>query len=275
MSWQRKQQDTTILEYSVLTEEGWSKPVEVARGTDWFVNWADIPAVQQVTDAFWAAHYLQRTPGGKYAYDVRLRISNDGGKNWRDAGSPHQDGTFTEHGFVSLYNQDERLGIIWLDGRETSLPDSSEGRHGGHGSHGGMTLRAAVMDAQGQYTERQQVDALVCDCCQTAAVMTLDGPLVIYRDRTETERRDIASSRRLHGDWTVSQPVGVDGWQINGCPVNGPALVARENDVAALWFSGANGQSQIFLSRSTNGGETFDSKLKVNDANGSYCARVG
>ena len=129
-----------------------------------------------------------------------------------------------------------------------------------------MTLRAAVMDAQGQFTERQQVDALVCDCCQTAAVMTLDGPLVIYRDRTETERRDIASSRRLQGDWTVSQPVGVDGWQINGCPVNGPALVARENDVAALWFSGANGQSQIFLSRSTNGGETFDSKLKVNDA---------
>ena len=266
LSWQRKQQDTTILEYSVLTEEGWSKPVEVARGTDWFVNWADIPAVQQVTDAFWAAHYLQLTPGGKYAYDVRLRISNDGGKNWRDAGSPHQDGTFTEHGFVSLYNQDERLGIIWLDGRETSLPDSSEGRHGGHGSHGGMTLRAAVMDAQGQFTERQQVDALVCDCCQTAAVMTLDGPLVIYRDRTETERRDIASSRRLQGNWTVSQPVGVDGWQINGCPVNGPALVARENDVAALWFSGANGQSQIFLSRSTNGGETFDSKLKVNDA---------
>ena len=266
LSWQRKQQDTTILEYSVLTDEGWSKPVEVARGTDWFVNWADIPAVQQVTDAFWAAHYLQRTPGGKYAYDVRLRISNDGGKNWRDAGSPQQDGTFTEHGFDSLYNQDERLGIIWLDGRETSLPDSSEGRHGGHGSHGGMTLRAAVMDAQGQFTERQQVDALVCDCCQTAAVMTLDGPLVIYRDRTETERRDIASSRRLQGNWTVSQPVGVDGWQINGCPVNGPALVARENDVAALWFSGANGQSQIFLSRSTNGGETFDSKLKVNDA---------
>ena len=96
------------------------------------------------------------------------------------------------------------------------------------------TLRAAVMDAQGQFTERQQVDALVCDCCQTAAVMTLDGPLVIYRDRTETERRDIASSRRLQGNWTVSQPVGVDGWQINGCPVNGPALVARENDVAAL-----------------------------------------
>lgn len=264
-SWQRRQQDTTILEYSVLSEEGWSKPVEVARGTDWFVNWADIPAVQQVTDGFWAAHYLQRTPGGKYAYDVRLRISNDGGKSWRDGASPHQDGTLTEHGFVSLYAYDERLGIVWLDGRETQAPEGSGAHHGSHSGHGGMTLRAAVMDAQGQFTDRQQIDALVCDCCQTAAVMTLDGPLVIYRDRTQTEQRDIASSRWLGGDWTLPQPVGVDGWQINGCPVNGPVLVARENDVAALWFSGANGQSQIFLSRSTNGGETFESKLKVNN----------
>ena len=265
LSWQRRQQDTTFLEYSVLSEEGWSQPVEVARGTDWFVNWADIPAVQQVTDGFWAAHYLQRTPGGKYAYDVRLRISNDGGKSWRDGGSPHQDGTLTEHGFVSLYAQDQRLGIIWLDGRETHVPENSGDHHGSHGSHGGMTLRAAVMDAQGQYTRRQQIDALVCDCCQTAAVMTSDGPLVIYRDRTESEQRDIASSRWLDGDWTLPQPVGVDGWQINGCPVNGPVLMARQNDVAALWFSGANGQSQIFLARSTNGGETFGSKLKVND----------
>ena len=95
--------------------------------------------------------------------------------------------------------------------------------------------------------------------------MTSDGPLVIYRDRTESEQRDIASSRWLDGDWTLPQPVGVDGWQINGCPVNGPVLVARQNDVAALWFSGAKGQSQIFLARSTNGGETFGSKLKVND----------
>ena len=265
LSWQRRQQDTTILEYSVLSEEGWSKPIEVARVTDWFVNWADIPAVQEVADGFWAAHYLQRTPGGKYAYDVRLRISNDGGKSWRDGGSPHQDGTFTEHGFVSLYAHDERLGIIWLDGRETQVPEGSGAHHDSHSGHGGMTLRAAVMDAQGQFTDQQQIDALVCDCCQTAAVMTLDGPLVIYRDRAESEQRDIASSRWLGGDWTLPQPVGVDGWQINGCPVNGPVLVARENDVAALWFSGANGQSQIFLSRSTNGGETFGSKLKVNN----------
>ena len=262
LSWQRRQQDVTILEYSTLSKNGWSEPVEVARGRDWFVNWADVPAVQPVTDSFWAAHYLQRTPGGKYAYDIRLRLSDDGGKNWRDAGSPHLDGTPTEHGFVSLYANDDTLGIIWLDGREMSTHGDAQPHNTTH--HGGMTLRAASMDHQGRFAHRRQVDALVCDCCQTAAVMTQDNPLVVYRDRTETELRDIASSSWQQGAWTAPKPVGADGWQINGCPVNGPALVARQNDVAAVWFSGAGGESQIFLSRSSDGGATFEDKLKVN-----------
>ena len=81
LSWQRREENLTILEHSMFVEGTWSEPVEVARGEDWFVNWADIPAVQPVTESFWAAHYLERTPGGKYAYDVRMRLSDDGGKN--------------------------------------------------------------------------------------------------------------------------------------------------------------------------------------------------
>ena len=64
LSWQRKEGDVTILEYSMFSKGSWSVPTEVARGKNWFVNWADIPAVQPVTKSFWAAHYLERTPGG-------------------------------------------------------------------------------------------------------------------------------------------------------------------------------------------------------------------
>jgi hypothetical protein len=261
LSWQRKEQTTTVLEYSVLFDDGWSKPVEVARGTDWFVNWADIPAVLAVNDSFWVAHYLQRTSGGTFAYDVQLRLSNDGGQNWRDAGSPHTDGTLTEHGFVSLYAHGNELGLVWLDGRETTQGGHAEA----HGAdHGGMTLRSAYMNAQGKLTQERQIDGLVCDCCQTAAVMTKDTPLVIYRDRDKSEIRDIASSRLLKQGWTSPEPVAVDGWLVNGCPVNGPVAVARGNDVAVVWFSGADELSQIFFSRSIDGGISFDRKLKVN-----------
>ena len=262
LSWQRKEQQDTVLEYSVLSAGVWSEPIEVARGEDWFVNWADFPAVQAVSESFWGAHYLQRTPGGKYAYDIHLRLSNDGGRSWYDAGRPHSDGTLTEHGFVSLYSHDYRLGIVWLDGRAVA---ESAGEGGDHAHHGAMTLRSAYVDAQGQLSSEQQIDSRVCDCCQTAAVLTSSGPLIAYRDRTSEEVRDISSSRLLDGDWTAPQPAVVDGWRINGCPVNGPALTARENDVALLWFSGADDRSQVFLSRSSDGGKSFGRKLKVNE----------
>ena len=264
LSWQRKEQQGTVLEYSVLSAGVWSEPIEVARGEDWFVNWADFPVVQAVNDTFWAAHYLQRTPGGKYAYDIQMRISNDGGRSWYDAGRPHDDGTLTEHGFVSLYPHNNRLGIIWLDGRAVA---TSGGEGGDHAHHGAMMLRSAFMDAQGRLSEEQQIDSRVCDCCQTAATVTASGPLIAYRDRSEEEVRDIAISRLIKSDWTPPQPAAVDGWRINGCPVNGPALAARENDVALLWFSGAEGRSQVFLSRSTDGGKSFNRKLKVNEQN--------
>ena len=263
LSWQRKEGDVTILEYSMFSKGSWSVPTEVARGKNWFVNWADIPAVQPVTKSFWAAHYLERTPGGKYAYDVKVRLSNDGGRKWQDAGSPHQDGTFTEHGFVSLYADKDRLGLVWLDGRETSPLASHENDHAGHG---GMTLRSASMDQEGRYSDRQQIDELVCDCCQTAALVVNDNPLVVYRDRTESERRDIASSRLYQGVWTTPLPIGNDGWQINACPVNGPSLVEEEGQVAAVWFSGANGEKSVFMARSNNGGKSFDKKIQINVA---------
>ena len=262
LSWQRKVDDITILEYSVLSNGAWSEPIEIARGKDWFVNWADIPAVQPVTEDFWAAHYLKRTQGGKYAYDVQLRLSNDGGNNWRDAGSPHKDGTLTEHGFVSMYAYAENLGVIWLDGREMSSQADFE-KH--HGSHGGMTLRSVSMDSGGRFSNRRIVDSLVCDCCQTAAVITKDSPLVVYRDRTQSERRDIASSRWGQDAWSPPKPVSVDGWHIDGCPVNGPALVAQDNDVVATWFSGAGGKAQIFFARSSNGGKSFEERIRVGE----------
>ena len=263
LSWQRKEGDVTILEYSMFSKGSWSVPTEVARGKNWFVNWADIPAVQPVTKSFWAAHYLERTPGGKYAYDVKVRLSYDGGRKWQDAGSPHQDGTFTEHGFVSLYADKDRLGLVWLDGRETSPLASHENDHAGHG---GMTLRSASMDQEGRYSDRQQIDELVCDCCQTAALAVNDNPLVVYRDRTESERRDIATSRLHQGIWSTPQPLGNDGWQINACPVNGPSLVEEEGQVAAVWFSGANGEKSVLMARSNNGGKSFDKKIQINVA---------
>src|SRR5688500_16481070 len=116
--------------------------------------------------------------------------------------------------------------MIWLDGRAMA-------GHAGHGAGGGpMTRRSAMMSAQGVTGAETVVDHRVCDCCQTAAATTERSVLVAYRDRSEKEIRDIYVSRFENGKWSAGVPVHADNWEINGCPVNGPAIAASGQAVA-------------------------------------------
>ena len=70
------------LKFAERTASGWSEPRVVSAGTDWFVNWADVPSVIRLGDGTLAAHWLQKSGPGTYAYDVRLAFSKDQGKTW-------------------------------------------------------------------------------------------------------------------------------------------------------------------------------------------------
>jgi hypothetical protein len=110
----------------------------VATGTDWFVNWADVPSVMRLDDGGLVGHWLQKSGSSAYAYDVKLSRSGDDGRSWSPAFTPHSDGTKTEHGFASLLQMPGAgLGLLWLDGRA-----SSSGGHGGH--HGDEMKRLAA-----------------------------------------------------------------------------------------------------------------------------------
>ncbi|GIR41480.1 MAG: hypothetical protein CM15mP51_22600 [Porticoccaceae bacterium] len=66
-------------------------------------------------------HWLVFTSEEAFAYDVLVSISRDGGKTWSKGTSPHNDGTISEHGFVSFFKDKDDVGIVWLDGREMPL----------------------------------------------------------------------------------------------------------------------------------------------------------
>jgi hypothetical protein len=96
--------------------------------------------------------------------------------------------------------------------------------------------------------------------------MTADGPIVAFRDRSETEIRDIHVSRFENGRWTESKAVHADNWQISSCPVNGPMLSARGRDVAIAWFSGHDKQNRAFVAFSKDAGRTFGVPIRLDDA---------
>lgn len=231
---------------------GWSTPHTIAEGDDWFVNWADFPALQALADGSLWAHVLVKNGDAPYAYDVRLQASRDGGRTWAPAPAVHEDGTPTEHGFATLWAQPGGgLGIAWLDGRHTGA-----GGHAEHGAGGAMTLRAAQFTTKGKQAETE-LDASTCDCCQTDSAVLGNTVLLAYRDRAEGEIRDIAVARFADGAWQTPARVHADEWMMPACPVNGPAIAARDGQAWVAWYTAAGGQPRLRLAHSTDGGRTF------------------
>ncbi|MBI4509429.1 MAG: TlpA family protein disulfide reductase [Deltaproteobacteria bacterium] len=219
------------------------------------MNWADFPSVARGADGTILAHYAQKSSPSAYSYDVMLVRSADDGTTWKSLGRAHDDNTPTEHGFVTLVAQEKGVRAFWLDGRETAGEDGHEGT-------GAMTLRTALVGEDGVMAG-ELLDPRVCDCCGTSAAVTSEGPVVVYRNRGEDETRDIWIIGREETGWRTPHPVHADGWKIAGCPVNGPAVAARERRVVVAWYTYAGDRPSIRVAFSDNAGRSFDRPMEV------------
>ncbi|MCH2132858.1 MAG: glycoside hydrolase [Phycisphaerales bacterium] len=238
--------------YSRRDHDGWTEPVTVTERPDLFVNWADVPAIAVSDNGTIVVSWLQKSGPGTYAYDAMVARSTDSGSTWTPLGPLHDDGTKTEHGFVSLVPEGDDVRAFWLDGRAMTGD--------GHGHGGGdMTIRTAIVDEQ--IRDGAMLDPRVCECCNTAAVRTSQGPLVTYRDRSDEEVRDISMVRL--GDPAAGRPtiVHADEWAIAGCPVNGPAMDAIDDTTALSWYTGA-GEGGVNIAFGSASG-TFASPISI------------
>jgi hypothetical protein len=203
------------------------------------------------------AHWLARSGPGKYAYDVHVARTRDGAA-WSTPVVPHRDGTATEHGFATMtpWSATE-MGLVWLDGRKT------EG--GGHDPAAAMALMHATLGRDGRLGAETLLDARVCDCCQTDAAVADGGTVVVYRDRSEAEVRDVSVVRHVGGRWSEPRTLSHDGWEISGCPVNGPAIAAAGTQVAVAWFTAAGGTPRVKAAFSSDSGARFGAPVVVDD----------
>jgi hypothetical protein len=273
LTWLERSEAGHQLRYAMLEGDRFGPARTVAEGS-FFANWADTPGLTVTQNGAWVAHWLQRSGSGTYAYDVRVALSHDEGRNWSASLTPHRDGTRTEHGFVSYYPDPEGTGLAWLDGRNTlPAPTDRSGNGHHHAEDGAMTLRTAVLRPDGTLTREALLDDRVCDCCTTASARTSEGPVVVYRDRSESEIRDIGIVRGTPAGWSVPEIVHEDGWKITGCPVNGPAVIAKDQTVIVAWFTlGADEEARVHLARSEDGGRNFGEPMTFD--RGSAIGRV-
>lgn len=217
----------------------WSKVNRIASG-DMLENRADYPSIA-VSGRNVFAQWREKAGKGR---SILLARSNDGGLTWSKPVTPHPV-MDREFGFVSMLPlADGTARIAWLDGREKET-----------------ALRAATVSTSGTLGAEVVVDVRVCDCCQTAMTMTPHGPIVVYRDRSAKEIRDIAIAAPVAN--AHSALIHGDQWHLTGCPVNGPRIFSSGANAVVAWYTAANGKPAVFVAFSRDGGRTFGTPVRV------------
>ena len=199
-----------------------------------FTNWADIPSVIETNSGDLYAHWLKRISSKTYAYGVQIVRSTNRGKSWNPIGWLHKDISETEHGFVSLIPEDQHVRAFWLDGRSMKSPN------------GKMMLRTAVIDEE-QIKDETILDNDVCTCCPTSAIQLPKGPIVVYRDRSSRDIRDISFILGRDDKWSEPATVHADNWLMPGCPVNGASIAFSKDLIAVSRYTVVQNKSQVIL----------------------------
>jgi hypothetical protein len=250
------------LRFSRFDGRRWGAAREISRGGNWFVNWADHPSLTALADGSLLAHWLVNTgrKQGSYGYGIRVARSTDGGATWTTIFEDGMQNRSDYAGFLTFAAGGRGADAIYL----TPLNPDRGGE--GHDDHEAVkTLAAVSFNTDGSVQTRKVVDTDVCSCCSTDIGFTTSGPVAVYRDHLPGDVRDISILRRVNGAWTEPAPVHRDGWQIAGCPTNGPALAAHGSRVAVAWFTAAQDRPRLQLAFSDDSGANFGEPIAVDD----------
>jgi hypothetical protein len=254
LSWLEPTDSGRAMRLSIHDGRRWSPAHTIVARRDLFANWADFPSIEVLDGGRLAAHWLQRDGAGS-SYGIRVAQSADEGRTWSAPVKPHRDSAQTEYGFVAMWREPGRAALVWLDGRKFSK--------GSHDTTNEMMLMSTSIMPDGKLGPETRLDERTCDCCQNAAAMTTKGPVVVYRDRSAQEIRDIYVTRRVGTTWARGVPVHPDNWKIAACPVNGPAIAARGDRVAVAWFTAPGDSARVKLAFSDDAGATFSAPVRV------------
>ena len=264
MSWTEPDGEGFAVKTATLQDGNWSTPVTATTSKNLFVNWADFPTIAAFSDGTLAVSWLQQSAQISYSYDINIVLSSDSGQTWGSPIQPHDDQSMQQHGFLTLLpTAQDKMLAVWLDAREYNSQDF------GGSFNNAVQLRSTIIGKDGTLGSDTPLDLRACSCCQTSASITGDGTVLIaYRDRTADEIRDISIVRRYNGVWFDPVNIHADGWEISGCPVNGPAIDAHATNAVVAWFTGADDLPTVKVAFSEDSGATFGTAFQVDTGEG-------
>jgi SAM-dependent methyltransferase len=203
--------------------------------------------------------------------EIKIARSSDGGRTFAAAHSLQTAGAAGDRGWHALALDDAgQAHVLWLDHRGLA---AGQGEHQHKGEHDGVAmaqlsgLRYATF--AGQASADRELTPGVCYCCKSALVALPGGRIVsAWRHVYPGNLRDIAFTESRDGGRTFAPiaRVNEDGWAINGCPDDGPALAAGGGGrVHIAWPTVIPGDEPVgalfYAARGTTGG--FSTRVRV------------
>jgi hypothetical protein len=278
LSWQEPRPDQGYRFRAAVRSRGvWGEPSTIDDSPQMSMYSANLPGIAEFRGGVLLAYWELSDTREEYATTIQLARSEDRGRSWTRLPTPHPDGTSGQHSFIAPFHAGLDLGLVWLDaGRRHHVPASADGDATTEGAIG---LRYASFGPDGGERAAAFIDDIACECCPTAAIATPRGPVVVYRDRatpagTKPENvtqdsgtvRDITVTRLEDGAWTKPHLVHADGWVVNACPDNGPAIDAIGNRLAVAWWTAPEDEARVSVAFSPDAGDTFGPSILVDGA---------
>jgi hypothetical protein len=205
--------------------------------------------------------------------DIKLSRSDDGGRSFAAPVVLQAQGAAGDRGWQSLAADPEgAVHAAWLDHRGLAVARTARGTPASHGSGShdpvAMAVRSGFYFATAGGPERE-ISKSVCYCCKTALAAGPGGLIVgAWRHVYPGSIRDIAVAVSRDGGRTFTPPARVsdDGWAINGCPDDGPAVaVDGSGTIHVAWptvLQGTEPEGAIFYAASRDG-VTFTPRLRI------------
>jgi hypothetical protein len=189
---------------------------------------------------------------------IRTARSRDGGRTFVEEMNLQTKGAIGDRGWqASTLDSRGSLHTIWLDHRAMAAAKAA-GDHSAHkGEHDGVAMaqRSGLYYAADGVPERELFKG-VCYCCKTAIATGPKGQIyAAWRHVFAGNMRDMGFTASRDGGKTFSPLVRVsqDGWSINGCPDDGPAMaVDAAGTVHLVWPTVKNEAGVILYATSRN-----------------------
>ena len=199
---------------------------------------------------------------------IRLARSRDGGRSFAAAHTLQSDTATGDRGWGAMaLDAKGDAHAIWLDHRGMADRVKSSGHTGEHDGVA-MSQKSALYyaSASGGRVREQSLFPGVCYCCKTAMAIAPDGTIyTAWRHVFDGNFRDIAFavSRDRGTSFSPMTRVHQDGWSINGCPDDGPAMaVDRSGTVHLVWPTVIQETGVIHYATSRDG-QSFSKPVQV------------